>query len=438
MNIPEWIRLLPLGEVALGDGRESFQVDAASLSSMVNAWKARGNDLVIDYEHQSLSGGAAPAAGWIKELTAKEDGLWAKVEWTPQAQEYLSKGEYRYFSPVLRLDPKTRSPLALLHMALTNVPAINHLPPLATRFGGEEKDIVVLAASPQAGAPAPQAAQEARAKKYGIAVKEGGNVTKPGQWAQVPDEQFADPVNYRYPMPDHDQCEAAWGYWNQAKNQAQYTPAERAKITESIKSRAKAVGMQISAKEEATMAMLEKLKEKLGLKPEAADAEILVLMEGGQAAAISLKAMTQELVKALELKEDATPAQIKGAILALKQGQDQFTNLQTEVAALKTEAAQNKAQTAVTEALKAGKIIPAQQEWALKYAAADPEGFKVYVEKAVKLVPVGEGFKLPTDKGAGPDGLTPDELAVCKQMGVKAEAFKITKQQLAEQATGEG
>ena len=47
-----------------------------------------------------------------------------------------------------------------------------------------------------------KAAQKARASKYGIAVLAQGHVTKPGKWSSVPDGQWGDPVNYRYPMPD--------------------------------------------------------------------------------------------------------------------------------------------------------------------------------------------------------------------------------------------
>jgi phage I-like protein len=83
--------------------------------------------VVVDYEHQTLSGHKAPAAGWIKELTARDDGLWARVAWTDAARGHLAAREYRYFSPVLRLEPETRRPLALLHAALTNTPAINGL-----------------------------------------------------------------------------------------------------------------------------------------------------------------------------------------------------------------------------------------------------------------------------------------------------------------------
>jgi phage I-like protein len=137
--LPEWIRILPLGQVELSDSREPFEVDGASLETMVAAFRSRGVDLVIDYEHQSLQGERAPAAGWIKDLEARPDGLWARVEWTRQAREYLLSKEYRYFSPVLRLDPTSRRPMALMHLGLTNVPAIKRLPPLVAKWGGRTR-----------------------------------------------------------------------------------------------------------------------------------------------------------------------------------------------------------------------------------------------------------------------------------------------------------
>lgn len=47
-----------------------------------------------------------------------------------------------------------------------------------------------------------KASQKARSEKYGIAILAQGHVTKPGQWSDVPDSDWGDPVNYRYPMPD--------------------------------------------------------------------------------------------------------------------------------------------------------------------------------------------------------------------------------------------
>jgi len=426
---PDWLRVLPLGKVELRDGRPGFEADAADLEALVRKFRADGVDLVVDYEHQTLGGEKAPAAGWIKELEVRVDGLYARIEWTQTARQHIEAGEYRYYSPALRVNSETRKVEALLHMGLVNDPAIKNLAPLlAAKYGGiGEPEIFVLAAEGDA-----QAAQEARAKKYGIGVKAGGHVTKPGEWSQVPDEQFADPVNYRYPMPDRAQCQAAWSYWNQTKNQAQYSPEERAKITNRIKARAQEVGMQISAKEEAT-AML-KLKAKLGLKPEASEEELLALVDSRAQEAVAFKDMTADLIKELALPAETTPAQLKGAILALKQGQDQLTGLQKDLAALKDAQAKQQAQQAVTEALKAGKLQPTQQEWALAYAARDPEGFKAFIDKAPRLVPVGQELKMVKDGDKGATGLTPDQTTICRQMNIKPEDFKGTQEQMAQAA----
>lgn len=74
-------------------------------------------------------------------------------------------------------------------------------------------------------------AQEARARKYGIQPHEGGNVTKPSEWAGVTDEDWGDPVNYAYPCPDAKQTRAALSYWGKPKNKGQYSEKEQGVIT---------------------------------------------------------------------------------------------------------------------------------------------------------------------------------------------------------------
>ncbi len=131
-EVPEVIRVLPLGEVTLADGRDPFFVTRESLRQVLAAWRRRGHDVVIDYEHQSLQGQEAPAAGWLKELWIEKDGLYARVAWTERARRYLEQQEYRYFSPVVQLN-EAREVTDLLQVALTNCPAISHLEPLMLR-----------------------------------------------------------------------------------------------------------------------------------------------------------------------------------------------------------------------------------------------------------------------------------------------------------------
>ena len=322
--LAEWIRVLPRGVVELSDHREPFLVDEVSLKSMAAEFRSRGVDLVIDYEHQSLQGERAPAAGWIKELEARGDGLWARVDWTRQARDYLEKKEYRYFSPVLRLDPETRRPVALMHMGLTNVPAIKHLPPLVARWGGA-----------------------------GLA--EG-------------------PVR-----------------------------ALAAKM-DSVKEKAK---------------MVEQLKRLMGLEPE---------VEEGVVCGKALEAF-RDLAATLNLPGEVSVAQLKGAVEALKAGTMRLLKTEEALQALKGRLASETADRLVEEALKAGKVSPAQHGWALEYCRRDPEGFQTYADRAPKLVPLGEELQLLREDHHDERGLLPEELAVCRSLNVSKEAYLKAKAQ---------
>jgi len=85
-------------------------------------------------------------------------------------------------------------------------------------------------------------AQKARAGRYGIAIKKGGNVTKPSKYASVSDGQFADPVNYRYPLsPTSRAVNAITRFNNPANRKAGgYSTAEWAIMGKKIASANKA------------------------------------------------------------------------------------------------------------------------------------------------------------------------------------------------------
>jgi len=328
-TLPEWIRILPLGQVELSDSREPFEVDGASLSSMVAAFRSRGVDLVIDYEHQSLQGERAPAAGWIKDLEARADGLWARVEWTRQAREYLLSKEYRYFSPVLRLDPATRRPMALMHLGLTNVPAIKRLPPLVAKWEG--------------------------------------TMTGAAAQGQGPEDQ------------------------------ASVSPGEEKGRT------------------------MKKIKTLLGLRPEADEGLV----------ADRVLEVLGDLAAALHLPRDASVSQLSGALAALQAGEASLRENTEELASLKARLAAEAADRAVAEALAAGKISPAQKEWALEYFRQAPEGFATYVARAPKLVPVGELLSLLGEDREAATELLPEELAICRSLNLAPEDYLKAKDQTA-------
>ena len=120
---PEWVQLLPAGpEVAGQDGR-TWRYDAAAV---VAAFNARNRPMPLDWEHASAhrapKGLDAPAAGWIVELAAREEGIWGRVEWTERGQAQVIAREYRFISPAFLHDPNTGQIREIVHAGLTNQP----------------------------------------------------------------------------------------------------------------------------------------------------------------------------------------------------------------------------------------------------------------------------------------------------------------------------
>ena len=115
------------------------------MDQIINHFEGRSNDIVIDYEHQTLKSVEAPAAGWIKKLINRgEQGLWAAVEWTEKAAKYLANREYRYFSPVFMVRKSDRKVVQVTNAALTNSPQINHLTPIIAKLDGATLSIAKM------------------------------------------------------------------------------------------------------------------------------------------------------------------------------------------------------------------------------------------------------------------------------------------------------
>jgi len=144
---PEWFLLFKEGWNEL-DGEGKFFVDRQAYDVMAKNIAGRGNDIVFDYEHQTVQDVKAPASGWIKEIRYDDGvGIMARVEWTEEAGEYIEKNEYRYFSPVFYVREADKRVIDLHSVALTNVPKTNHLTPLLAKLGAnlqEETDMDFL------------------------------------------------------------------------------------------------------------------------------------------------------------------------------------------------------------------------------------------------------------------------------------------------------
>lgn len=132
-TLPEEILLLRYGSNSYTKNGLSGEIifTEEDAETILADFQKRGKDLVIDYEHQSLSGSKAPAAGWIDSLEKTASGLLARIKyWTKEAEEFLLRGEYRYFSPTFCFSRKGKSLSAIHSVALTNHPAMHGIDPL--------------------------------------------------------------------------------------------------------------------------------------------------------------------------------------------------------------------------------------------------------------------------------------------------------------------
>lgn len=66
---------------------------------------APAGEIPIDVDHaigrSARTGQPAPARGWITAMQSREDGIWAKVRWTPEGRELVSNQSYRSVSPAI-------------------------------------------------------------------------------------------------------------------------------------------------------------------------------------------------------------------------------------------------------------------------------------------------------------------------------------------------
>jgi phage I-like protein len=82
----------------------------------------------IDTDHDQ-----GAANGWITALQSREDGLYARIEWTDKGKQLIEAKAYQFFSAHFGevVDIKTGDPVypVLIAASLTNTPVMNTMPP---------------------------------------------------------------------------------------------------------------------------------------------------------------------------------------------------------------------------------------------------------------------------------------------------------------------
>lgn len=198
----------------------------------------------------------APAFGWVESIKREGDVLFAKAkQLVPEFVAMLKQGLFKKRSISLYPDGTLR------HIGFLGAqpPAVKGLADVT--FAHDEEDTIIEFAA----VDETKVAQEKRAGEYNIGVKEGGHVTKPSEWADVTDDEFLDPVNYRYPCPDADQTRAAATYWGRERNQAQYSEEERKTITARLEEKKKKFKIgpafsEVNKRGGSTMSIKDKIK----------------------------------------------------------------------------------------------------------------------------------------------------------------------------------
>lgn len=312
----EEIKILPLGEVKTTKG--NFYVDEQSVNAMKEYFKKRGLDIVVDYEHQSLSDKKALAGGWIKDFYIKDNCVVAKVEFTDIAKQEIENKQYKYLSPTLFL--KNGKPVRLHSVALTNTPAIDNMYPL---FLSEDLK----------------------------------NELEEG------DEKM-----------------------------------EIKKILEFL-------GLDENATEEDVLKKLEELKAN-----ETVEEDLNNEMQ---------LSSNKEIISILGLKENATEEEIKNGLLNLKNN----TVSKTEFLALKEEMVKKEVNNILDEALKVGKIVPAQRDSFMKLALSDRDTFDEIMKNQKRVSPIGVTYsdKLTEE---GKKELEDIDIQACKDFGLTEEDYK--------------
>ena len=185
-------RIIPDGLFRANDGRPlglpGWKMDS-SIASMITADLATRDELVIDYEHQTLlakqNGQPAPAAGWFSSAVWREGkGLFAVgVKWTDRAKRMITALEYRYISPVFTYDEQTGRVERLLALGLTNNPGLSNLTDLsllaatAVRSGSAQRPAYADGAQGLAKAAAAYQTQQAALGRYVTTVQAVGHVS---------------------------------------------------------------------------------------------------------------------------------------------------------------------------------------------------------------------------------------------------------------------
>lgn len=131
---PDWVHIMPMpGPVRTINGTGPFRV--ADAQAVIAASLSDPRGIPVDENHSTQIRGArgepAPARGWVKDLEARADGIWGRVEWNATGEALMSERAYRGLSPVIQ-HLADGTVVQIRSVALTNTPNLIGLTALNT------------------------------------------------------------------------------------------------------------------------------------------------------------------------------------------------------------------------------------------------------------------------------------------------------------------
>jgi phage I-like protein len=418
---PEWIELLPAGRFAAVDGRGPFlndnpeQIVTASIAKMPPA------GLVLDYDHSTdlaaPEGRPAPAAGWLKGLKVQDSAIFARVEWTQEAAAAIKAKKYRYVSPVFEHSKDGRVE-RILRAALTNNPALISLPAIAAANGPINR--VPLARRAEQGPSlrrrsaavlhltgGERGEEQAMAKKE-LEAAEGGEKSLSEIVAGLED---------LFPEMSHKQIlEMAMSALDDDDD---YDSGSRADEMGST-------GGTPAPQDDPY---------------QHEDAERMAQRHTQEMARCTSDGERAEVERRHEIEKERFARRIRG--LEVQNRNEKMTAKELDARVAKhpmvvqmasdlNQMRQTQAKASATEkvdaAIREGRLVPSQRDWAVEYCSADPTGFLKFIGAQPQILQNGADGTFSGRIGETPaDAPTQKELAVCEHLGVSVEKFVAAK-----------
>jgi phage I-like protein len=224
-KVPDWVNVLPApdaeGKIFSRDGRVLNIDNLEKLAARSNkALKKQKGGGPVDKDHELYGGwfttGGGPAVGWAEEFEARPSGLFAKVDWLPEAKDLISARKYRYTSAVVFGEhewdrdgegyPSTLQiyPDLVEGFAITNIPALQ-VTSMFSAHGDPLRDETIRVLLQKLGIPADALAADIRAAHKRLAIRGVFSIgASSGEPAHNDEKPTTPPAGEPPPLPKND------------------------------------------------------------------------------------------------------------------------------------------------------------------------------------------------------------------------------------------